>query len=130
MAKNKGGRPTKMTESTLKKLEEAYLADATHLQAAQYAGISEPTLHDYRNKHPEFSKRIDDLRGMTCLRAKMNVKQAVEKESEAPGMGVSKSQWYLERRDPDFKPKKETDVNLGAQKSLIDAIIEAKKGRK
>jgi hypothetical protein len=119
-----GGRPTKMTEETLRKLEDAYLCDATHLQAALFAGISEFTLHDYRKKHPEFSKRIDDLRGMVNLKAKANIKKAID------GNDLQTSKWQLERRDPEYKPKKEvqSDVNIGAQKSLIDAILATKNG--
>jgi hypothetical protein len=120
------GRPTKMTPDTLKKLEEAYLADATHLQAAQYAGISEPTLHDYRNKHPEFSKRIDALRGMTGLRAKMNVSQAIEQESD-PDKSVSKSQWYLERRDKAFQPSSKVENIINPHEDFVKLLIDKEK---
>lgn len=115
-------RPTKMTPEVLKKLEDAYLCDATHLQAARYAGISEPTLHDYKNKHPEFSKRIEDLRGMTTFKAKLNIKKAID------GGDKNDSKWHLERRDPEYQPKSKQEVTVGAHKSLIDAIIESKKG--
>lgn len=123
MAKNKGGRATVMTPGTLHKLEEAYVVGATHLEAAIYADIAESTLHNYRSKNPEFSERIDALRGMTSLKAKINIERAIENDD------INTSKWHLERRDPDYKPKSSQDVNIGAHTSLVDAIL-AVKGKK
>jgi hypothetical protein len=117
------GRPTKMTKETLAKLESAYMADATHLEAAIYADIDESTLHRYRKENPEFSKRIETLRNMTKLKAKMNISKSIDKEN------VNDSKWFLERRDDDFKPKSKTDIELTSNKSLIDAILKAKEGK-
>jgi hypothetical protein len=117
------GRPTKMTKETLKKLEEAYLSGATHLEAAIYAGISEVTLHDYRKKNPVYSKYIKGLRDNTTLCAKINLRNAIKDGS------VGDSKWHLERRDPEYKPKSSQDVTVGAHKSLIDAILARKAGK-
>jgi hypothetical protein len=115
------GRPTKMTEETLAKLEDAYLSGASHLEAAIYAGIHETTLHAYRNANPEYSKRIKGLRDNTTLCAKINLQKSIKDGN------LSDSKWHLERRDPEYKPKSSQDVNHGAQKSLIDAILEFEK---
>lgn len=40
MIKNKGGRPTKMTQGTIKKLEEAFLRGLSDEEACLYANIS------------------------------------------------------------------------------------------
>lgn len=123
MAKNKGGRPTVITPECLQLLKDAYLSDATNEEAAIYAGISERTLYTYKEENPEFSQNIEKLKGMTGLKAKVVIRESIENGDKHD------AKWWLERRDKEFKPKKETDVNIGAQKSLIDAIIESKKGK-
>lgn len=50
MAKTKRGRPTKMTQGTVKKLEEAFLRGLSDEEACLYADISKPTLYDYCDK--------------------------------------------------------------------------------
>lgn len=116
--KNKGGRPTVMTPEVLRKLEDAYLSDACHLEAAIFAGIPESTLHDYRKKHPEFSERIEKLRGMTGLKAKVNLRKSVEEGDKHD------SKWWLERRDKDFKPKQDHSGSIEITKTLLEQIIE------
>lgn len=118
-----GGRPTVLTEKVIQKLEDAYLSDATHGEAAIYAGIALSTLNLYKKQNPEFSDRIEKLRGQTGLKAKINIRKSIE-DGDKPD-----SKWYLERRDPEFKQKSATDVTLGAHKSLVDAIHAAKKGK-
>lgn len=116
-----GGRPTVMTEEVLRKLDDAWIARATIAEAALIADISEESIYKYKKDNPEYSKKIDELKNLTTLHARKNVNKEISKGN----IGVS--QWHLERRDPDYKPKSSNDVNIGAQKSLIDAILEAKK---
>jgi hypothetical protein len=118
------GRPTVMTKETLNKLEDAYLSDATHLEAALYAGISEKTLHDYRKSHPEFSQRIDTLRGMTGLKAKVNLRKSIEDGDKHD------SKWWLERKDPEFKNKSEVkaDIEVNPAAAFLEAIRQSNEG--
>lgn len=133
-----GGRPSKMTKEVLGKLEEAYLSDATHLEAAIYAGIDESTLHDWRKANPELSKRFEALRKMTGLKAKNNIRKKIEEEGknkynddgELISQGTGTSKWWLERRDPDFKNVSKTELEHTGNKSLIDAILAKKKAGK
>ena len=121
--KHAGGRPSKITPSVLRKLEEAYLLDATHLEAAIYAGISESTLHDYRKKNPEFSERMKVVRRMTGLQAKINITKAI-KDGD-----IKVSKWYLERRDDDFKPRLKVEKNTthDAAVSFLHALAEGRR---
>lgn len=50
-----------MTKEVIKKLEEAYSWGCREGEAALHAGITYATLHDYEKKHPEFSKRKQQL---------------------------------------------------------------------
>ena len=78
MAKNKVGRPTKMTEAVIGKLEEAFSMGATDLEACFHADISGDVLYDYQKKHPEFTERKKALKEKLVLKARKNVQDALE----------------------------------------------------
>jgi len=70
MAKNKGGRPTVMTEEVLRKLEEAFLMGCTDVEACLYADIGQRTLYDYQEANPEYSQRKEVLKSNPIMLAK------------------------------------------------------------
>jgi len=71
--KSNAGRKTKMTDLTLKKLEEAFLLGATDLEACLYAGISYQTLYTYQHNNPKFLDRKDLLKETPILKARTEV---------------------------------------------------------
>ena len=75
-----GGRPTKMTDETVKKLEEAFLLGCSDLEACFYANISKQTLYSYQEKHPEFTDRKKLLKQNPVMIARKTVVDAVEKD--------------------------------------------------
>jgi len=113
MKKNKGGRPTDMTEATLNKLEEVFAIGGTDLEACFYADISHQTLYNYQEKHPEFLERKQALKERPVLKARQTVVRALDNPKDA--------QWYLERRNADFKPKSDlTSDNKPLQVSVVN----------
>jgi hypothetical protein len=78
MTKNNVGRPTKMTESTVAKLEQAFAYGCSDVEACIFAGINKSTLYDYCTKNPEFSDRKEGLKTMPTIRAKIVIYQALE----------------------------------------------------
>jgi len=108
------GRPTKMTPETLDKLRQAFLIGATNLEAAHYAGITEKTLYNYIEKHPEYLQVIDALKSEPILKAKQTVVKGLD--------DIKNSQWYLERKaKAEFAQRQELTGNEGA---AINVIIE------
>jgi len=94
MAKNKGGRPTKMDDLTVKKLEEAFINGATDVQACFYAGISKQTLYTYQDKNPEFIDRKEALKANLGLIAKNVLAKSIRDDDNA-----NDAKWYLERKE-------------------------------
>lgn len=94
------GRPTVMTEETVKKLDEGFSMGFTDEEACFYANISKQTLYNYIEKNPDYLYRKEALKNNPKLLAKRNIFNALEK-----GTRIEDSKWYLERRDKDFKPK-------------------------
>lgn len=95
MAKNKGGRPTVITETVLKKLEEAFANGASDDEACFYAGISHQTLYNYQEKHPEFVERKNGLKNMLKYQAKVNIAKEIRKKNSQMQINT----WYLERKE-------------------------------
>jgi len=98
------GRPTVMTEITLKKLEDAFSNGASDKEACFIANISHQTLYDYQKKHPEFIERKEGLKDMIKYQAKSNIAKAINgKDKES----LDTAKWYVER-----KIKKEFGANI------------------
>lgn len=93
--KNKGGRPTKMTEETIKKLEQGFLYGFSDAEACLHANITTTTLYAYCQKHPDFTDRKEQLKNRPKMQAKMNVMNAMRDGD------VKTSTWYLERKAKD-----------------------------
>lgn len=64
------GRPTKMTDHVVGKLEEAFLLGCTDQEACLYADIAMSTLYDYCNKYPSFSERKELLKQNPVMKAR------------------------------------------------------------
>ena len=105
------GRPKKITERVLHKLEEGFIMGLTDKEACIYADVAPSTLYDYCKAHEEFSERKELLKESVKMRAKINVARKI-KSGE-----VGVSTWYLERKcKEDFSLKQEIkhsgDMNI------------------
>ena len=81
--KNKGGRPTIMTEEAIRKLEQAFLVGATDLEACVHADISKSTLYLYCENNPEFSERKETLKNHPTLKARFIISGALDDQDLA-----------------------------------------------
>jgi len=114
----KMGRPTVMTENTIRKLEEAFIKGLSDREACLYANIGTSTLYDYCNENPEFSERKELLKEQVKMRAKINIAEKINNGD------ISASMWYLERKG------KEDGFNLKQELAFEnDVVFEIKKPR-
>lgn len=84
------GRPTKLTDAIVGKLEEAAELDCTIEEMATHAGIHRDTLYDWLNKNPELSDRLESLRNKPIITARKSVIGGLASPSFALG--------YLEKK--------------------------------
>ena len=77
MAKHAGGRPIKMTPDVIQKLEAAFIAGCTDLEACCYADVSKSTLYDYCQVNPEFSERKETLKNQPIMQARFIIQDAL-----------------------------------------------------
>lgn len=73
MAKNKGGRPHKMTESVVNKLEEAFAMDCSISEACVHADISRQAFYNWKEKNPKLFDRFELLRSRPFLKARRTI---------------------------------------------------------
>lgn len=110
----KGGRPTIMTEETVKKLEEVFAMGGSDVEACYYANISRQTLYTYQEKHPEFVDRKEALKNKPILKARQTVVQSLNDPNYAFK--------YLERRKKD-EFGDNIDITTGGES--INQILDA-----
>ena len=91
MAKDKGGRPTVMTEEALQLLDEAFRYGCTDLEACLMAGVGKSTLYTYQNENPEFLERKELLKQNPVMLARRTVVEGLE---EDPDLAMK----FLERK--------------------------------
>jgi hypothetical protein len=90
----------KLTEDTIRKLEEAFSIDASVKEACYYADISTDTFYRWIKEYPKLSYKLDRLREKPVLKAR----QTVVKSLDNPDYAFK----YLERKKKDeFSPRQE-----------------------
>lgn len=97
------GRPTVMTPETIARLEDGFIKGLSDTEACLYADIAPSTFYAYCKDNPDFSERKEQLKQNVKLKAKFNIEAEIQKGDKIL------SQWYLERRDKDFRPKQENE---------------------
>jgi len=99
----KVGRPEKIDNYVLSKLEEAFKLGCPDDEACFSAGISTATLYRYQKENPEFRERKDGLKKYPIILARQSVIQGLLND---PDLALK----FLERRKKDeFSTKSEID---------------------
>lgn len=93
--KSNVGRPKKIDENVLRKLEQGFVYGYSDAEACLYADISTTTLYTYCKDNPEFTERKEQLKNRPKMRAKLNVANSLDRGD------VDVSRWYLERKAKD-----------------------------
>lgn len=110
-----------MTETTVNKLEEAFLLGCTDEEACYYADISKQTLYTYQDKHPEFVDRKARLKERPFFVARKSV---IDSLSGDPELALK----YLERKKKkEFSPRTEVTGEEGDPISV--ALVEFADGQ-
>lgn len=119
------GRPERITPDILRKLEDAFSNALPDVEACLYAGIAPSTLYLYQNKHPGFSERKEALKMHPNIAARKAIVAALNNND------VRVSQWWLEKKDNDFKPTSKIehsgkiDTGVGVQSAAVAEALKA-----
>ncbi|EKE00177.1 MAG: hypothetical protein ACD_22C00082G0020 [uncultured bacterium] len=103
------GRPSKMTETRLGKLRQAFMLGCSDVEACLYANIHPDTLYAYQSKNPKYSEEKERLKMNPVLMARQTVIKAI-------GTDAKIALKFLERKKKDeFSPKQSIDINDNAE---------------
>lgn len=105
------GRPRKINQETLAKLEYAYSLGCSDREAALYANIGYSTLTAYLSNNPEFKERRETLKDSMVIKALESNKKLLEDGDPI------QTRWYLERRKRDEYTLSQ-DININASGNL------------
>src|SRR4051795_11560297 len=75
-----GGRPTVFTDDVIRKLEEAFMMDATDGEACAFAGIGETAYYDEKKRNEQFADRMERAKRFPFMVAKKTVLIAMQKQ--------------------------------------------------
>lgn len=103
-------------QETLAEIIEQALKDgATVVQACLLAKIDRQTFYNWCERDSGFSARMEAAKNWVNIHARRNIAHSIVTKS-----GIGTGQWYLERRDPEFKPKADVSPD-----SAVDKLLEA-----
>lgn len=91
--KSNAGRPVKMDDNTVKKLEEVFAMDGSVEEACFYANITRQTYYNWINENPELFDRFEALRQKPILKAR----NSIIRNLDDPNFALK----YLEKKKKD-----------------------------
>lgn len=90
-----GGRPTVITNETVRKLEDAFKAGFSVSEACLVSGISRATYYEHTAADEAFADKMELAKKYVTIRAKKVVMQAIDDGN------FSAAKWWLEHRARD-----------------------------
>ena len=112
--KNKGGRPTKLTQETIGKLEAAFAVDATVEEACFYANINPDTYYSWVKKNKKLSERFNALRNKPILLSRQTI------VSKIPESYQNAMDYLKRKRRAEFGDSQ--DITSGNKPIQVNAI--------
>lgn len=109
--KNKGGRPTIMTEQVVAKLEQGFKIGLNDTECCAYADISRDAFYDYIKKNPEFADKKEKWKLNPIAKAKHTIYKKLD--------DVKTAQWYLEKRCDEFSSKSKIELTNKALTIMV-----------
>jgi hypothetical protein len=82
MAVNEDGKYTKLTDETIKRLEEAFAMDCPVTEACLFANITTPTYYAWIKKNPSLELRFNALRETPFLVARNTINKAIKENPQ------------------------------------------------
>lgn len=121
-------RPTKIDENCITKLHHAFRCDCTVEEACAYAGISPKIYYERLNKDEVFRERMNESSKLFMYDVKNRAKELMlTAETESVSWTLLKN--ALEKRDPNYKQKIETENTTTVNVSFVWIAMRAKEKR-
>lgn len=116
------GRPPKITDLVLAKLEQAFLMGCTDKEACLYADIVPSTLYRYQEENPEFTERKETLKQNPVMKARGVVLDALGEND------IHTAHKVIERKDGTKVKNENTGPDGGPQEHKWSVEVVDKTG--
>lgn len=114
LQKNREGRPTKLTEDAVNKLESIFKVGGNVEEAISYAGISKQTYYNWIEADSSFLTKMEAAKHYADIVAKNVVVDSIVKDRD-----LGSAKWWLEKKHPDFQPQNHnTNIQVNVQPIL------------
>ena len=121
----KVGRPPKINEDCVNKLEQAFSIGASDTEACSFAGISRQAYYVYIKNNPKFLDRINGLKSRLPMKAKTELARMIQNGSEKAIF------WYLDRSNKREESEDENHKSAlelqGLQQEELDRCMRIRK---
>lgn len=107
--------PTRMTQEMQERLAWCFAQDMNHVQAMAYCGLDQNCFYRFLKKNPKIGEYWNSLRNKPALHAKIAVAAKLKAGDDAEFCLN-----YLKLKDPDFKERKQIDVQEVPQ--IVDDV--------
>ena len=124
--KKTAGRPTKLNEEIVGKLEYAFSKDFNVGEACNYAGIHRDSYYEWIKNNEEFSDKMEQAQSDLKRKAKINIADKIEEGD------IDVTKWFLERRVKDeYSIKQAVEVfGIADEQSKLSELLEQRKARR
>jgi len=99
--------PRKMTEDTIRKLEDWFKSDFTDQESCAYAWISTVTYYEYYKKDKQFSNRMDSAKEYCFILAKDAVRKWLNDKDKDYAL-----KWLSKRQNTRYTEKVDNNMNI------------------
>ena len=121
-------RPTVIDDNVIQKLAYAFRCDCTINEACAYAGIHPNTYYEKIKKDKSFMELMDKSKELFLVDVKTRARELMQTaESESVSWTLLKN--ALEKRDPNYKQKIETENTTTVNVSFVWIAMRAKEQR-
>ena len=120
----KVGRPPKIKDDIVNKLEQAFSIGATDTEACNFAGISRQSYYTYLKKNPEFLDRVTELKSKLPMKAKNELARMIQRGNEKAVF------WYLDRFEKRDKQEEENKQKRIMLEQLMEEELQELLNRK
>lgn len=111
ITKNLGGRPSKLDDEIVVKLDSIFKVGGTVEEACAYAGINKTTYYRWIEQNESFATKMASAQYYADIVAKNVVVDDIVK-----GRNVDTAKWWLEKRQ--FKTSQQTNVQVNFNKFI------------
>lgn len=116
---NGTGRPSKLSDAIVEKLELGFARGYNVTEACKFAGIDRGTYYNWLEANEEFFNRMEMAKCDLNIKAKNNIADEIDRGN------IELSKWHLERRAKDeYSTKQSIDADVNTDVKIVVELVD------